>query len=378
MAVTETMGSTVGKASMGMEKIGTMNTTWKSNWDETKQRYLDWWNQKGLLISMWEHLEKDGEPHEDVPKPEDARDLEQFWFDPEWRARYLHWKLSRSSFKGEILPVADANLGPGSLAACLGSGMSPAPDTVWITHDPDFDGTVKFDENNKWWKLHVDLLTECKKMSQGRYLIGCPDLMENLDTLSSMRGAEGPLLDILVEPDQLKEQVQAVNDFHLQVFDRIYEIIREGDEMAWCYFSIWGPGKVAKLQCDLSTMISAEHFDEFVLPYLIQQVNHMDYTLYHLDGVGAMHHADSLIGIEKLNAIQWTPGYGEPQGGSPRWYPLYKKILDGGKSVMACWVEVDELEALLDNIGAEGVSCLMHFKTESDIDRALEIAEKFR
>ena len=57
-----------------------------------------------------------------------------------------------------------------------------------------------------------------------------------------------------------------------------------------------------------------------------------------------MHHLPALLEIEELNAIQWTPGVGEPQGGSPKWYDLYKKILAGGKSVMACWVTLDELK----------------------------------
>lgn len=55
-----------------------------------------------------------------------------------------------------------------------------------------------------------------------------------------------------------------------------------------------------------------------------------------------MHHLPALLEIEELNAIQWTPGVGEPQGGSPKWYDLYKKILAGGKSVMACWVTLEE------------------------------------
>ena len=45
---------------------------------------------------------------------------------------------------------------------------------------------------------------------------------------------------------------------------------------------------------------------------------------------------------------------------------------------MPCWVEVDELEPLLDTIGPEGVNVLMHFTSERDIDAATEIAAKFR
>ena len=33
---------------------------WKENWAESRQHYLDWWARKGLVISMWEHLTKDG------------------------------------------------------------------------------------------------------------------------------------------------------------------------------------------------------------------------------------------------------------------------------------------------------------------------------
>ena len=32
--------------------------TWKENWEESKKRYLDWWNGKGIVLSMWEHLKK--------------------------------------------------------------------------------------------------------------------------------------------------------------------------------------------------------------------------------------------------------------------------------------------------------------------------------
>ena len=53
---------------------------------------------------------------------------------------------------------------------------------------------------------------------------------------------------------------------------------------------------------------------------------------------------DALLEIKELNAIQWTPGVGEPQGGDPRWYDLYKRIIAGGKSIMANWVTLDELE----------------------------------
>ncbi|MBA7579997.1 hypothetical protein ES708_21883 [subsurface metagenome] len=185
-------------------------------------------------------------------------------------------------------------------------------------------------------------------------------------------------MDIMLQPEVVEQQLQAINNIYFDVFDRIYDIIRDGDEMAFCYFSIWAPGKVAKIQSDISIMISEDDFRRFAFPFLSEQTQKIDYTLYHLDGVDAICHLDTVLEMDQLNAIQWTPGVGEPQGGDPRWFDLYKRILAGGKSVMANWVTLDELEPLLDNVGNQGLHINTDFKSEKDIDVAIKIAEKYR
>lgn len=352
--------------------------TWKTNWEESKKRYIDWWDQKGLVISMWQYLEKDGAPHEQVAGPETAKNYDQFWFDSKWRAQNIHYQMSKSSFKADILPVALTHLGPVSLSAILGAELEGAEDTIWIKHNETFGDEIELDENNKWWKLHQNLLKECKKLSDGHYFVGMPDLVEGIDVLVGLKGTKTVLMDMVMRPDVLEEQLHKINDIYFEVFDRLYDIIQEDGESAFCYFSIWGPGKVSKLQCDASGMISEQDFQRFAIPYLKEQCDNIDYTLYHLDGVDAIRHLDAILGIEKLNAVQWTPGVGQSQGGDPRWYDLYRKILASGKSIMPCWVELDELEPLLDNVGANGLNILMHFKSEKDIEAALKIAEKYR
>ncbi len=352
--------------------------TWKKNFEESKINYMKWWNGEGLVISMWEHLSKNGPAHEDVPPPPEPKDLDQYWFDPQWRAASIHHQLSLSSFKADILPVANTHLGPGSLAAALGADLEGGEDTIWIRHNNDIGDEVVFNEKGKWWQLHLNLLRACKSLSDKRYLVGCPDLVEGLDTLAGMRGPEAVLMDMMMRPEILEEQLQKINDIYFRAFDQIYDIINVNGEMAFCYFSLWAPAKVSKLQSDISLMISEEDFRRFSLPYLREQCQRLDYTLYHLDGVDAMRHVDALLEIEELNAIQWTPGVGEPQGGNPRWFPLYKKILNAGKSIMPCWVEPEELEPLLDQVGNKGLNCLMHFKSEEDIEKTLIIADKYR
>ena len=363
--------------------------TWKPNLEETKRHYIDWWNHKGIILNMWEHFQQGVTPHADIPAPPKPKDLNQKWFDPQWRAEYLDWYVAHSSLMADMLPVANTQLGPGSLAAILGGVFEGGEDTIWIHPNPNYTDDIRFDENHPNWLLHKELLKACKAKAQGHYYVGMPDLMEGLDVLAAMKGTDKVLLDTVMQPEVLEHQMQQINDIYFRVFDELYDIIRErprvgeqgsgmGDEMAFCYFSSWAPGKMSKLQSDISTMISEDDYRRFVQPFIRQQCQKIDYTLYHLDGVGAMHHLPAILEIKELNAIQWTPGVGQPQGGSSKWYDLYRTILEGGKSIMACWVTLDELRPLLDNIGGEGIHLEMDFHNEQEVEQAMKIVDDFK
>ena len=352
--------------------------SWKKNLEETKQRYINWWNHKGIILNMWEHFQEGVTPHADIPMPAAPKSLDQKWFDPQWRAEYLDWYVAHSSLMADMLPVANTQLGPGSLAAILGGVFEGGEDTIWIHPDPNYKDDIVFNPEHPNYLLHKELLRACKAKAQGHYYVGMPDLMEGLDVLAAMKGTDKVLMDTVMQPEVVEHQMQQINDIYFRVFDELYDIIREGDEMAFCYFSSWAPGKMSKLQSDISTMISVDDYRRFVQPFIREQCQKIDYTLYHLDGVGAMHHLDALLEIKELNAIQWTPGVGEPQGGSPKWYDLYKKILAGGKSIMACWVTLDELRPLLDNIGGDGVHLEMDFHNEREVEQAMRIIEEYQ
>ena len=352
--------------------------TWKNNLEQTKQHYINWWNGKGIVLNMWEHFQDGVTPHSNVPMPPAPKGNYQKWFDADWRSDYLDYYVAHSCLKADILPVANTQLGPGSLAAILGGRFEGGDDTIWIHPDSNYRDDFEFFSNHPNYLLHKQLLKLCKAKSKGHYYVGMPDLMEGLDVLAAMKGTDKVLLDLAMKPETIEKQVQKINNIYFRVFDELYEIIREGNEMAFCYFSLWAPDKVTKLQCDISTMISTEDYRRFVQPYIHEQCRRIPYTLYHLDGVGALHHLPSLLEIEELNAIQWTSGVGEPQGGSPKWYELYRKILNSGKSIMACHLTVDEIKPLLENIGTDGVHLEVDFQNENEVEKAMEIVESFK
>jgi hypothetical protein len=100
--------------------------------------------------------------------------------------------------------------------------------------------------------------------------------------------------------------------------------------------------------------------------------------MYHLDGTQAMCHLDLLLGIEPLDAVEWTPQHGIPGGGSPQWYDLYRRILKGGKSVQAVGVAASEVVPLLDAVGPKGMYVGAHCQNPQELETLCKQVEKYR
>lgn len=352
-----------------------MITKWKPDWSAAKANITRWWEHKGLAISV---LAPRSRPVENVARPQTPADLCAAWTDPVYRCDKAEHEMANTFFGGEAFPYFDTQIGPGSLGTFIGAQPGFAETTVWYDpciDDPDSCGPIRFSrEGNHWWDVHLALIEEGLRRSRGRYLVGMPDLIENIDTLAAMRDNQALLLDLVERPDWVKARLGEINQAFFAAFDAIYQKIRDDDGgNAFSSFRIWGPGKTAKVQCDFSCMISSEMFREFVVPPLVEQCQWLDYSMYHLDGTTAMQHLDALLEIEALDAVQWTPQ--NSSGGSPEWYGLYKRIKAAGKSVQVCYLRPEHVLPLLDAVGPEG---LFMWVTAPNEDAAMKLIEKVR
>ena len=356
---------------------------WKSNWEETKQHFVDWWNREGLLVYIWGIPEVD-HLHETVAHPGEGPDIEYFYTQPQWRARWNHYTLSRQCYPADTFPVAGTNIGPGSLALFLGSEARLSEDTVWFEScidpdDPESHPPLRFDPESRWWRITEETVRACANLAQGKYLVGCPDLIENLDILAALREPRLLLMDMIDRPDWVIEKVWEVNDAFFAAYQRIYDIIKLDDGSS-CFgaFRLWGPGKTVKVQCDTAAMFSPRMFRKFVVPALTAQCEWLDHSMFHLDGHQCLRHLDLLLEIESLDAIEWTPDPQVPQGGDPEWYPMYRKILDAGKSVQAIGVEPVQVGPLLDAVGGKGMYIQTAVTDEGEVDHLLRTIEPYR
>lgn len=357
---------------------------WKNNWNQTKQRFEKWWSHEGLLVGMWGAPETGACIHEKAVAPVALATLTERWINADFRAAHNHYRLSRSIFPLDVLPSATPDLGPGILAAYLGSEPGFAEDTVWFHQAfadvaaPETLPPLKFDPANKWWQITEAILRACVANARGKYFVGCPDLMENMDVLSSLRDAQTLCIDMLERPEWIEQKITEINAVWFDAYQRVYDIIKlEDGSSVYDTFYIWSPGKVAKLQCDTSAMFSPRMYRRFVVPSLTKQCQWLDNSLYHLDGTQAVPHLDALLEIKELDAIEWTPQAGIETGGHKRWHDMYKRILAAGKSVQVVNVELDEVLPLLDTIGNKGVYMLIQFKDAHEAEQVERMIEGY-
>jgi hypothetical protein len=367
---------------------------WKENWEQTRERYTAWWSGDGMVLHVLAPRDTGLPARDDTQSPfyylmagldihdhyRNPEGMAAAWVDPQRRARRAEQNLQGIYFGGDAVPFFDTHIGPGSLATFIGSNPKFAEETIWyepVITDPANHPPLRFDPENTWYLKQKALLEEGMRVSQGRFLVGMPDLIENLDTLASLRDTQMLMMDMLERPAFVKQRIAEINQVYFEVFQSYFDIIRDpwGGNI-FSAFAVWGPGKTAKVQCDAAAMISPQMFAEFVAPGLTEQCAWLDYSIYHLDGTQAIPVLDTLLQIEPLNAIEWTPQISLPQGGDPMWYDLYRRIRRAGKSVQAIGVKPHEVIPLLDAVGSSGMFVMVTAESESQARALVEAVER--
>lgn len=272
---------------------------------------------------------------------------------------------------GESFPNFFPNLGPGVVAGFMGSPFRLAEDTVWFDRDPilrDWDRMppIQLDRESLPWTVIRRMTEQWVSRSGGDFCVALPDLGGTLDILASLRGTENLLTDFLDRPDDVLALVEDVDRIWLQCYRELQALLSPHQEGTTAWLPLWCRGRYYPIQCDLSAMISPDHFLQFALPSLERQAAFLDRSIYHLDGPGQLVHLDHLLAMDRLTGIQWVPGAGAPDEMDPAWYPLYRKIQAAGKLLVLSCRDPRRIEPLLDAISPAGLYVATSCGTEAE------------
>jgi hypothetical protein len=229
--------------------------------------------------------------------------------------------------------------------------------TAWaeplLTALPPKGSAPAYDWNNEYFRKLDELTNMALEAASGRFLVGYTDIHPGLDWCAALRGTEPLLLDTYDDPDALKDLCAACLPDFFKFYDYFDDKLKAHEQLSVTWMNIPSPGKMHGPSCDFSAMISCSQFEEFAMPGLIAECEHMDHNVFHVDGKGVARHLDQILTLPKLNAIQWVQGVAEDIP-IMQWVPLIKKIQAAGKGVVVD-LTPQELEPFIDAVRPRGL-----------------------
>ena len=283
-------------------------------------------------------------------------DQKQLWTDVAYQAELAAWMVSNTEYLGDALPYTFPNLGPDFFAACFGGSLRFMEDTSYI--EPFLED---------WSALPELVLDRCGFAFQtmgrlydafldagaGKFYVGYPDIHPGADCLVGFRGPLEMNYDVLENQDSIRTALKMVTESFTTVYDHYFDKLTARGQAVTTWAGIVSRRKWHIACSDFSCMISTPMFTELFLPWIVDEMKHMERNIYHLDGPGALRHLDSLLAIKELDAVQWVPGVGN--GGPADHIGVYRKIQAAGKGIQVLDASPADVGTLVDNLSPEGV-----------------------
>lgn len=292
--------------------------------------------------------------------------LEKRWTDIEYILNEAELRLENTLFLGDAIPFYMPTIGPDSLTAYLGGDLTfNDENTSWakpFVNDLSEYNPV-FDTNNKWWRFMSELIDAICKVAEGNFLVGIPDIHGGADSLVAARGGKGLLIDLYDKPEEVKRIMKRLTRIYCEIFDLYYQKISSSQEGSTTWIRAYSRGKYVALQNDFSGLISPKMFEEFFLYEVRELSEHVDNSIYHLDGPSALGNLEYLLSIDTLDGIQWVPGAGAKP--MKEWIGVCNKVLNSGKCLqISC--RPDEVEFLVSMLKTAGLFLRVHCNTEDE------------
>ncbi len=358
--------------------------TYKANWQETRERFTNWWQGGDTgrpLLYLWVRR---ATPLSTIEPPSFANDDERYLSVEKLTAQALA-QFSRWEPIAEAFPALSLNLGAGSMALYLGSEPEFRAETVWFEATlKEYGEALRFDPSNRWFARHLDMYRQAAGLlADTDVVLEIPDIVENIDIVSALRGPQTLCYDLFDEPEAVHASIRQINEAYPPCYDAFADLCRDKTGgTAFTFFHIWGQGRTAKVQCDMAAILSPGQFRDFVQNPLREQCRWLDNSLYHLDGPECIVHVPALMEIAELKALQWTPGDGKPKSGEECWDDLYRAVRDAGKGM---WISLEEYDPetamakadrLVRKFGANGFYFQMPPMEQHQADALLLLADR--
>ena len=313
------------------------------------------------------------------PSGLDEAALRRRWFDVDYQVETFLESIKGRRFNGETFPVFWPNLGPDVYAAFYGCPLVYGEATSWAVHcvhEKSDITALKYDTNCDYMRTLEALTKAALEIAPGRFLVGYTDLHPGIDTAVAWRGQEPFCLDLYDDPEFARGLLDlAARDFGA-IYDRFDGVLKAAGQPSVTWMGIPTPGKMHIPSCDFSSMLGAEHFEEFVYPELERECRMMSHNVFHVDGKGVARHLDRILELPGLQGIQWVQGVGDDEP-IMQWVPLIREIQSRGKGVVVD-LKPFELGPFMGEIRPRGIYLCVGTGSEEEEQAIIKMLESWR
>jgi len=359
-----------------------MELLYKPDWEQYKENMNAWWAHEDFGRCAISVTARKAGAGDEAPPPLPVK-TEDRWIDFDYLYELYEYRMKRTFFGGEAIPVWDAGSSQFMYhPAFLGSPIDMTEITCWVQPMIQKGELTDYDCNdfvirpdNPWWNFSLKAHRWAADAAKGKAIPCIQTLGGVADSLAGMRYTRELLYDVMDCPEYVREFDHYLTRQWIEVHSAFYDIIKDGAEgsTTWPHFHVWAPGRYYITMCDFSYMISPKMFQELFLPNLAMQIDYLDYSIHHLDGVGAFQHADAILDIPKLGAMQVLPGDGKPS--ALHYMDVLRKVQNAGKNLYI-GLPPEEVKDALETLSSRGLFISTHCDTEEEAKDLLKMAER--
>lgn len=345
---------------------------YKEDWNKAKENLEAFWNGEDIgrpLIAIFAPRDENSAVFPELQNGPwvgslqeitDSEKIERWWTDPEENLSRMKYWFENTWFGGEAIPATYVNWGASAAAAFFGSQPHFNQTSVWyneVIHDWN-NWKWEFNEKtNKWWNKIWEITSFLTENADGQFFVGMPEFGNAADNLSLMRGMDKLAVDCIDNPDEIENAINFMDLWWITLHEKLYQLTKpvndNGCVLPW--MSLWAPGRIDQLACDFSSVLSKQMFKRIFVSDIMKMGEWTEYGMYHLDGQACIrHHLETLLGIDCIKAIEFTPGVGSLPTLTEEYIPKYRQVLESGKKLYLL-ANPSEVQSLCKSLPSKGL-----------------------
>jgi len=328
----------------------------KPGYSDVLSRFEAWWRKEPLdrpLVTI------EVEPAHPPRLPQKSHvSVRDRWLDVEYLVDCVEARMEAGVFLGDTVPIYMPFLGPEVCATLFGAELRFENDvtsySVPVVHRVRDILALEPNLDSCYWNRIRQLTDASIERGQGRWVTGITDLHTNGDLLAALCDPQTLCMECADDLEGVRLACQHVTDSFATIFEDLYRRVAAAGQPCTTWTPALSMDRWYTISCDFICMVSPATFARAILPSLQREIAHMEHSLFHLDGPGALRHLDALLELDSLTAVQWV--YGAGAGPAERWIDVYRRIQDAGKCLQVVgYSGLEEFKALTPHLKPQGV-----------------------